>query len=206
MLEIQLRIDQFPFASEIARVFPDLHMTFRTDYSTEYQATLCDGREGLAQLRFLHKHGIGYIDLEARRERLVREFFTNAEIEGRPIKTIHFQRVPEQPNIHVAALITTRQVVSLNFLEHWNPPNADVAHEYDEWICVYKESGSIRAALASRDGSKQDEALFLKTETLAEMEAWLQAQNYAPVLRLSPALGVFALYQPLRQTKLDSRR
>jgi hypothetical protein len=82
---------------------------------------------------------------------------------------------------------------------HWNPPLEDVAHEYDGWLCIFQEQGEIRAALASRDGSEL--ALCHCAATMRAMEAWLKAHRMLPVLRLPPAIGVFALYKPIKETK-----
>jgi hypothetical protein len=82
----------------------------------------------------------------------------------------------------------------------------DVAHEYDEWVCVFQKGGYIYATPASRDASKEDEIVYCKAETLEEVETILRGQHYAPVIRLPPALGVFILYQPLRETKWGIKR
>ena len=163
--------------------------------SSVYEGSLAPGTRGIQQIQYLHAHGLGYINLDRQREKLIRAFFCGVELDGGPIDAISVQRSPTQPDKHIVDIASQGKQFSLHLPSWWNWPEESLAFEYEGWLCVYQTDQGICAAKASRDGMERRP--MYQAATLEEMEAWLTQHYYGAVIRLPPAMGVFALYKQI---------
>ncbi len=67
------------------------------------------------------RNTVEYGNAEKWREAIIRAFFKGVELEGKPITTIRFRRVLNDPTYHGAALKTEDDEVYLRFPPDWNP-------------------------------------------------------------------------------------
>jgi len=195
MILFHLYPHQKELIAELQELFPDLVVREMRGTGNIYAGSLAPGQRGIQQIQYLHAHGLGYVNLNRQREKLIRAFFCGVELDGGPIYAISIRHSPTQPDKHVVDVASRGEQFSLHLPSWWNWPEELLAFEYEGWLCVYQTEQGICAAKASRDGMERRP--IYQAATLEEMEAWLTQHYYGAVIRLSPAMGVFALYKQI---------
>jgi len=195
MILFHLYPHQKELIPELQKLFPDLAVREMRGAGSIYAGSLAQGQRGIQQIQYLHAHGLGYVNLDRQRERLIRAFFCGVELDGGPIYAISIRRSPTQPDKHIVDVASQGEQFSLHLPSWWNWPEESLVFEYEGWLCVYQTDKGICAAKASRDGMERRP--MHEAATLEEMEAWLTQHYYGAVIRLPPAMGVFALYKQI---------
>lgn len=193
MIRFQLYPHQKDLIPELQKLFPDLAVREMRAASNIYESSLAPGQHGIQQIQYLHAHGLGYVNLDRQREKLIRAFFCGVELDDGPIYAISIRRPPTQPDKYIVDVASRGEQFSLHLPSWWNWPDESLVFEYEGWLCVYQTEQGICAAKASRDGVERQP--IYQSHTLEEMEAWLTQHYFGAVIRLPPTMGVFGLYK-----------
>lgn len=195
MILFHLYRHQKDLLPELQEIFPDLAVRETRDTGNIYESSLAAGTRGIQQTQYLHAHGLGYVNVDRQREKLIRALFCGVELDSGPIYAISIRNSPQNDGRYEIDIASQRELISLHLPSWWNWPDESLAFEYEGWLCVYKTEQGICAAKASRDGIERRP--IYQSKTLEEMEVWLTQHYFGAVIRLPPVMGIFGLYKQI---------
>jgi hypothetical protein len=93
------------------------------DHPIIFIATLEDTHDYFADLAWLKRIGLAYLDEKAEQEKVITDFFRGVIIEGISVAAVQFPESPDAHSDHFKVLLTMGDsVITLLFPHEWTPP------------------------------------------------------------------------------------